>query len=322
MILLDWGGSAGRPPGVALVFGSGLIGGPTVRSLQRSVRAARLQRMDWTWERYGAPEAPAVEAAAQEALAAREGARLSIIWAAGRNGFGSDAAAMAEEFTALEAVLASAHRIGAALPPERRALFFVSSAGGLFEGQVACGRSTEPAPLRPYGEGKLAQEALVRADESFGWRNILRPSSVYGYAADARKGLIPALIAAAVRSRPATIMGALTTQRDYVYAADIGRFIAARVLAPDPARPDPGGQVETSLLASGRPTAIFEIIRQVEAVVEAPLLLRIDPRPENARDNTFLLTDLPPDFRPTRLGEGIALTSTALTADQYAGASV
>jgi UDP-glucose 4-epimerase len=218
----------------------------------------------------------------------------------------------------LRAVLATARRIGADLPLEQRGFVHVSSAGGLFEGQVACGRAAKPAPLRPYGEGKLAQERLVRADDSLGQRHILRPSSAYGYARGARKGLIATLIAAAVRSRPATIMGALTTQRDYVYAPDIGRFIAARVLELDPV----DAPVETSLLASGRPTAVFEIIRLIESRFDAPLLLQIDPRPENARDNTFLPSGLPAGFRPTRLVEGVALTATALAADRYTGAAV
>ena len=321
MILLDWGGTAGRAPGVALVFGSGLIGGPIVRSLQRAGTAS-VRRMDWTWSRHGAGEAATVEAAAREALAAREGARLTIVWAAGRSGFGSEAAAMGDELASFRAVLATARRIGADLPLEQRGFVHVSSAGGLFEGQVACGRAAESAPLRPYGEGKLAQERLVRADDSLGRRHILRPSSVYGYARGARKGLIATLIAAAVRSRPATIMGALTTQRDYVYAPDIGRFIAARVLNPDPASDPADALVETSLLASGRPTAIFEIIRLIEWRFDAPLLLQIDPRPENARDNTFLLSGLPAGFRPTRLVEGVALTAAALAADRYTGAAV
>jgi nucleoside-diphosphate-sugar epimerase len=318
MILLDWGGTAGRAPGVALVFGSGLIGGPTVRSLQRAAGTASVRRMDWTWSRHGTGEAATVETAAREALAAREGARLTIVWAAGRSGFEANAAAMDDELASLRAVLATARRIGADLPPEQRGFVHVSSAGGLFEGQVACGRAAESAPLRPYGEGKLAQERLVRADESLGRRHIVRPSSVYGYARGARKGLIASLIAAALRSRPATIMGALTTQRDYVYAPDIGRFIAARVLELDPV----DAPVETSLLASGRPTAIFEIIRLIESRFDAPLLLQIDPRPENARDNTFLLSGLPAGFRPTRLVEGVALTATALAADRYTGAAV
>ncbi|MEL6768963.1 MAG: NAD-dependent epimerase/dehydratase family protein, partial [Pseudomonadota bacterium] len=149
-----------------------------------------------------------------------------------------------------------------------------------------------------------------------GRRHILRPSSVYGYAPGARRGLISALIAAAVRGRPATIMGALTTQRDYVYAVDIGRFIAARVLDETP----PGPAVETALLASARPTSIFEVMQLIEAHTGARLLLRIDPRPENARDNTFLPNSLPTDFDPTRLSEGIALTTAAMTHDRFLGA--
>lgn len=204
-------------------------------------------------------------------------------------------------------------RVGAAVPIERRAFHLVSSAGGLFEGQVAVGRDAAPRPLRPYGEGKLRQEQLVSAEDRLGRRRIYRPSSVFGYAPRARRGLIAALIAAAVQSRTARIMGSMTTQRDYVFARDVGRHISAAILSPGDA------PIRTSVLAQGRPTAIFEVIRLIEAQISTPVLLRLDPHPENGRDNTFLQSVLPKGFRPTRLPEGIALTALAMTHDQYTG---
>lgn len=93
--------------------------------------------------------------------------------------------------------------------------------------------------MRHYGEGKLEQEQLVENDESLGARYILRPSSVYGYAPSARRGLFTVLAATALQRPTATIMGALTTQRDYIYAPDIGRITASLLMTAveKPARP-------------------------------------------------------------------------------------
>ncbi|MEM9762966.1 MAG: NAD-dependent epimerase/dehydratase family protein [Pseudomonadota bacterium] len=316
MILIDWDRTARFAPGMVLVFGTGLIGGAAVRAIVSRIGTARQRHFDWNWAELAASEATALEAATEALLAARPDARLTVIWAAGRSGFGSDDAAMDHELRAFRRVLATVRRTGGSVPEERRAFIHVSSAGGLFEGQTACGPTAEPSPLRPYGTGKLAQEALVLEDAGLGRRHILRPSSVYGYAPGARRGLIAALIAAAVRGRPATIMGSLTTQRDYVYAIDIGRFIATRTFDETP----PGASTEIALLASARPTSIFEVIQLIEGHQGAKLLLRIDPRPENARDNTFLPNSLPSDFTPTRLSEGIALTAAAMTHDRFMGA--
>lgn len=246
MNLLSWGATTNRPSGVALIFGSGLVGGAVVRSLQTASPGLSVRQLDWNWADLGAVDAATVEQAALDALESRRDARFSVVWAAGRSGFGSDDADMRREDAALQAVLETARRVGAAVPIERRAFHLVSSAGGLFEGQVAVGRDAAPRPLRPYGEGKLRQEQLVSAEDRLGRRRIYRPSSVFGYAPRARRGLIAALIAAAVQSRTARIMGSMTTQRDYVFARDVGRHISAAILSPGDA------PIRTSVLAQGR----------------------------------------------------------------------
>jgi UDP-glucose 4-epimerase len=320
MILLDWDGNPSMAGGVVLLFGSGLIGTALASALQNSGVGTSAQRHSWSWPEPDPAELTTIEAAARDALAARKGARFTAIWAAGRSGFGSGPEEMAEELLALEHVLQMIRRIGASLAPTCRAFVHVSSAGGLFEGQVACDRTATPAPLRPYGHGKLAQEHRIRTDGSLGHRLILRPSSVYGYARGARRGLVSALVASAIQHRQVTIFGSLTTQRDYIYAPDVGRFVADRVLQP----PSISHSIstETCLLASARPASIFEILRLVEGCLGRSLHLRIDPRPENARDNTFLPSVLPEGFRPTGLHEGVALTASAVTQERFMGMSL
>jgi len=318
MILLSWDGSSASEPCVVLLFGSGLVGGAVTGALQRLAAGATIERLNWVWPEPSSEQVTAAESAVHAAIAIRPDTRLAVIWAAGLSGFGTSMPEMDTENEALGSVRALARRVAGDLSPARRSFVHVSSAGGLFEGQVACGLASVPAPLRPYGHGKLAQENAVEGDPDLGHRLIVRPSSVYGYATGGRRGLVPALVAAAIQCRDASIFGALTTQRDFVFAPDIGRYIAARVLAPWPKMP--AKLPETVLLASGRPASVFEVIQLVEGYVGKALQLRIDPRPENGRDNTFLPSALPKGFQPTRLQEGIALTATAVTQERYGGA--
>jgi UDP-glucose 4-epimerase len=320
MILLDWGRAAGHAPGVAAIFGTGLIGGNAVGALQRNLGQVRLRPMHWDWSSDTSRQAQQIAQAARSALGEQEEAVFTTIWAAGRSGFGTDFQGMQDELAALEAVIALAQDIGAPLPPNRRCFIHTSSAGGLFEGQTVCGTDTKPMPLRPYGKCKLVQEARIRDSEALGRRHILRPSSVYGYAPGARRGLFAVLIANALQGRTATIMGALGTQRDYVFADDIGRFIAD--LVRDHASNPTGADLSTALLASGRPATIYEVIGMIQACSDRPLFIKIDPHPENARDNTFLRTALPSGFRPTGLREGIALTVRAVSGERFEGKSL
>ena len=318
MIILVWDKSPSVSPGVVLLFGSGLIGTAIVSALRHSSVQASAQRFCWSWPIPNKTELQAVESAALQALSKRADADFCVVWAAGRSGFGSTEEAMADEFMALDQVIQISRLLGSGMDPKRRKFVHVSSAGGLFEGQVACGQKTVPHPLRAYGHGKLSQEQLVRADSALGNRLILRPSSVYGYAPGSRRGLIATLIASSLQHTSATIFGSLLTLRDYIYAPDIGRFVANRVIKPRPT--EESVSTETCLLASARPASVFEIVRRIEGGLGRGLIMRIDPRPENARDNTFLSSALPEDFQPTSLQEGIGLTISVIAGERFLGA--
>ena len=272
-----------------------------------------MRRLDWDWEDAEA-SGTSLEAAARSVLAQHPRVRFSVVWAAGRSGFAADRAVMDRELAALSAVLNVARVIGKGLPQEHRAVHLVSSAGGLFEGKTAVDRATAPNPLRPYGVGKVEQEHLVFADQSLGVKRVYRPSSVYGYVRGARNSLISELLAGAQQARPVRIIGALTTQRDYVFNRDIGRFIANEILYPG------SDEVKTHLLASGRPADIFQIIQLIEYQTRTCLYREIDPKPSNALDNTIFSTALPSDFRPTTLIEGISQTALAMGQDGISAA--
>lgn len=317
MILFEWGRTASGPPGVALLYGSGLIGGEVAVELRKQVPSAEARHLKWTWPVPEDAEVDAVGAAVADALKDRPDAWFSVIWAAGTSGFGTTSDGMSEEMKALGFVTETARRLSAGIPSERRQFILVSSAGGLFEGQVACGRDAVPNPMRAYSRGKLAQESHVRDLDQLGRRLIVRPTSVYGYSSGARRGLVSALIATGLQRGEATLFGSLTTQRDYVFAPDVGRFIVSRVLRePDAADAE---AVETVVLASARPASVFEIVKLVESYLGTTLRLKIDPNPTNASDNTFLPSAAPRDFRATSLTEGVAMTAIAMMEERAHG---
>lgn len=121
--------------------------------------------MAWHWPVPPQEDRAAIEAAVAHALNGAPAARLAVIWAAGQSGFGTDEPGMETEFAALADVRALTRRIGEAVRlPLATAFVHMSSAGGLYEGQLACGRDARPTPLRPYGPGKLAHEAAIAED--------------------------------------------------------------------------------------------------------------------------------------------------------------
>lgn len=291
--------TSGQGSHAVLTFGSGLIGSAITRSLRAIPGGSEeVFPFDWMMPRPDGQTEAILQASARHAPC-----RVSVVWAAGASGFGSDDAAMAKETALLQETYDLAMQISRAMPKALIDYHLISSAGGLFEGQRLCGPDAVPAPLRPYGTGKLIQETLMTkaiAETTTGRLRIYRPSSVYGYTTGSRQGLFSALIRHALAGHPARIVGALTTMRDYVFAPDIGQFVAQIVLDPGPARH------QIHLLAHGCPTSLFEAIHLVEAALNRSLYLQIDPRPQNARHMSFRPSALPAQWQPTSLPVGIA----------------
>jgi UDP-glucose 4-epimerase len=230
-------------------------------------------------------------------------ARIDVVWAAGAAGFGANDSEIALEVAAFEEVLAISRAIYCLRPTARHVFHLISSAGGLFEGQRFVTSRTSPAPIRPYGRGKLRQEALLEALEFKIERAVYRLSSVYGQGrAGTRAGLITALLANVVNQRVSDIFGEPSTVRDYVFSEDIGRFIADRIVKM--------GMVSGMFyLASGKPTSVYEVIHIVKAVTGKSPYLKFDPKPFNTQHITFAPNVLPDGWHPTDLKTGVQKTS-------------
>jgi UDP-glucose 4-epimerase len=273
-----------------LLFGLGVVGAAIDRGLRlRFPLRSRDLPYDW--------QDPSLRQRQREAIAAAlpPDQRLAIVWAAGAGGFGSSSADMAEETRMVTELIDWAQALQAGREVD---FHLVSSAGGLFEGQTHCTSSSVPNPLRPYGEGKLQQEAHLRKAE-FRRRCIYRPSSVYGVGRSQRLGLVAMLARNALIRNTTRIFGNPNTLRDYVLADDIGAFMARRIVTP-------GGTDEVMTLASGRSASVREVVELVGAKVMQPMLLQFDPHPANARNMSFLPSSLPSDWRRTSLASGIA----------------
>lgn len=155
-------------------------------------------------------------------------------------------------------------------------LIFASSAA--VYGPATMARIPEGAPLRPqspYGAEKAAGEQLVRAyAASYGMHAVsLRFFNVYGPRQDPSSpysGVIAAFLGALVQGRIPEIHGDGSQSRDFVSVADV---VAACRLAAS--RGVPG---EAYNVGTGHPTSVLELLRAVQAGLDAPPDVRFGPR--------------------------------------------
>lgn len=284
MILLESKTAPGR---LATVFGIGQIGSAIVRAMvDRDWQVVRTRSFPWS---DAAGHREILESHADE-IGARQTSgdeRLDIVWSAGRAGFDASPSRTAEELASFESVLDFADVVTAS---GRRVHFhLISSAGGLFEGQRFVGLDSHPRPRRPYGRLKWEQERLLASRIELR-SHVYRLSSVFGtIAGGRRRGLVGTLVENSLRHRETTIVGRMSTLRDFVAADDAGRFVVDNMETD---------RNTTHLLASGRPTSILEIVRRVEWAVRRPVPISCVPRPTNGVDITFRRSALPAGWNP------------------------
>lgn len=287
-----------------LLFGSGILGGAIAARLGTQALGPPTD-LPWPWADTEGRRRAAD--ALRASLAAGRPAAISLIWAAGRSGMASSTDDMARETRLVGELLDLAGALASADTPVH--VHLISSAGGLYDGHTHVGADTRPAPERPYGQGKLGQEELLAAAAAATpglSAHIYRPTTVYGFQAGARMGLIPVLILNGLSGRTSTIIGRADTIRDYVATEDVARFIASRVQQLAPSSPTP------FLLASGRPAPLGEIVAETESLLGTRLYLRYDPRPSNSANMSFRPSACPPDLRPVDIRSGIRRVAQAV----------
>ena len=133
------------------------------------------------------------------------------------------------------------------------ALFFASSAGGVYAGATGSPFTEETAPvaISPYGHAKLRAEAAV---DAFATRTgvpllVGRLSNLYGPGQDLAKpqGLISQLCRAQLTRQPLSIYVSLDTRRDYLYVDDAAAMVVAGLDAVSSAGAPPQGARQRAL---------------------------------------------------------------------------
>jgi UDP-glucose 4-epimerase len=151
--------------------------------------------------------------------------------------------------------------LAAARAGVRRVVVAGSSAVYGVPEELPCRESQRPAPVSPYGAGKLAAEHYTRAlGELHGVETaVLRYFNVYGPGQDPAAeyaAVIPRFITAVLDGRQPTINGSAEIARDFVYIDDVvqANLLASRASAPSGL---------TCNIASGLRTTLGELLEAI-----------------------------------------------------------
>ena len=210
------------------------------------------------------------EQGAEDATAAT----WAIIWVGGAAVTSTPERLLDEELSQLETVLAAIEsRLGRG--PSRGAVFYASSAGGVYGGSLnpPFTEATEPSPISPYGDFKLrAEDAITRFGARTGVSTLVgRIANLYGPGQKLEKmqGLISQLARAQYSPAPASIFVSLDTTRDYLYVTDAAALVcdALDELRRESDASGDGVHV-TKILASGSAATIGELLGHFHALVK------------------------------------------------------
>ncbi len=296
-------------PTMHVVFGTGLIGTALTQAfLSNGCRVLYSSKGFWRSPEDLRGALEMIEAITKSVESTASSADMSIsvnvIWCAGSAGMDSSAEACDAELRMFHRVIDFFEGLAARFSLNV-GVILASSAGALFEGQRLVSTESQPKSLRPYGACKLAQEELLLSRPLFRRVSICRLSSVFGYFNIAnRNGLIPTIVDNTMRRRQTTIVGRMTTLRDFIWIEDVAKFLCARILDQDPRR-------EQLIVASGKPTSILEIVHTIEKVLRRKVLLNFVKALSNSGDITFSQQVLPMDWRPTSLEVAVKSVYTA-----------
>jgi nucleoside-diphosphate-sugar epimerase len=227
---------------------------------------------------------------------------LSLVWSAGNAGFHSTQEEVRMENAPFMDTIHFVMKLRKILEPTRFDFHYISSAGGLFEGQRVINSASRPAPVRPYGRLKLAQEQVLQNSFDESEIAIYRPSSVYGpMVQKTQQGLISNLVHNGRNGRVTILDADVMALRDYVFSSDIGNFVAKRIRSGNTGVD--GSRVH--FLVSSRCSSIFEVTRKIERTLKLRLRYRYDLFFGNSSDITFSDSVLPPDWSPSTLDVGL-----------------
>ncbi len=286
---------------LVLLFGLGLIGSAISNALLR-LQFRLLAHIPFGWQdnlqmadAHGAIESACLPYA-------NKFGRLSFVWSAGKAGFYSRQSDVDKEYTVFQKTVGFASDLQKKMQPTNFGFHCMSSAGGLFEGQCVIRETSSPAPIRPYGMLKKQQEDFLLDSFSSNELALYRPSSVYGpMEQKSRLGLINNLISNARNGRITVLDAHVMSLRDYVFAGDIGNYIARRI------RFEVDGRIDkpVQFLVSAKCSSIFEVFEKIKRILNLHAQIRYDDQFGNHKNITFSDSVMPPGWRPVTLDVGI-----------------
>ena len=286
---------------LVLMFGLGMIGS-AIRDSLFDFEYHLMAKIDFDWQD-GAQRDRAFSLIETSCLAySPPPDRVSIVWSAGKGAFHSTQDELSRENIPFMDTVGFVSKLTKTLDSARLDFHYISSAGGLFEGQRVINDKSIPAPVRPYGRLKLAQEQVLRG--SFGENEIAfyRPSSVYGpMVQKSQQGLINNLVSNGRNGRVTVLDAHVMALRDYVFSGDVGNFVAKRIRSGNTGVN--GSPVH--FLVSARCSSIFEVVRKIERTLNLNLQFRYDESFGNNSNITFSDSILPPGWSPSTLDVGI-----------------
>ncbi|GAA1494817.1 NAD-dependent epimerase/dehydratase family protein [Curtobacterium herbarum] len=251
-----------------VVGGGGFLGRAVVGALERAGDRVVVPRVPWN-------DTEAAATVLREAVTGLQAGDTPwrLVWCAGSGIVATGEQAFTAESTILERVLDPA----GASPDTPGAVFFASSAGGVYAGASGApfDEDTDPLPLAPYGRSRLAAEARFRDfAEATGTPLLVgRISNLYGPGANLRKpqGLVSQLALAHLERRPSSIYVPMDTTRDYLYIDDAAAMVAdGLAVVADRAV----GPTTTKIFASQHGRTITEVVEAVSAAFGEPLDVR------------------------------------------------
>jgi UDP-glucose 4-epimerase len=200
-----------------------------------------------------------------------------VLWSAGAGVTGASKESLDSELRVFEAALdglsSASASASAAWAPAQGAVFFASSAGGLYAGSAVppFDETTPVNPLAPYGRAKLAAETHLQEWGAAAGVSVLcgRIANLYGPGQNLAKpqGLISQMLKAQLTAQPLSIYVSLDTLRDYIYTPDAAELVADAMDRLRTEQAAAGAPVAvTKILASLRPVTIGEIIGEVRLI--------------------------------------------------------
>ncbi|TFC56447.1 MULTISPECIES: NAD-dependent epimerase/dehydratase family protein [unclassified Cryobacterium] len=261
---------------VWVIGARGLLGGATAAAISRRPGWVLLNAEPLPWADDDALAAAAAATAARLLeTAATERTNWAVLWLAGNAVTSTPPAAIDRELRQLRLVLdavgtAAAHQgtSGAG------AVFYASSAGGVYGGSAhpPFNENSAPVPISGYGRFKLDAEASLFAFSRASGVSVLagRIANLYGPGQKLGKmqGLISHLAKAQFSPKPASIFVPLETMRDYIFVRDCAELVVdcvARLLEVTAAT----GRTEViKNLASGQAVTISNLLGQIRSLAK------------------------------------------------------